>query len=105
MKLEHMKTSERSWKLCSENVKRHEPYLDIVRGERRGSVSSGPNSATLVVDTQWSNEIYYNMCSQLNKERLLFDLIMHQSVTPQFAEDNNTAPIEPYHLFLSGGGV
>ena len=46
--------------------------------ERHGNVSFDLVSATLVVDRQLPNEIYYNMCIQLNKKNcLLFNFIMY----------------------------
>ena len=56
--------------------------------ERSDNVSCDPVTATSVLDMQLPNEIYYNMGSQLNKKRLLFEFIMYHSMF-RFAEDTN----------------
>ena len=57
------------------------PRLTDFEEERLGDASSCSISATSVADTQLPNEMYYNMCSQLNKKQhLLFDFIMYRSM-------------------------
>ena len=47
------------------------PRLIDSEEESHDNVNSGPISATSMVDTQLPNEIYCNMCSQLNKKQRL----------------------------------
>ena len=57
------------------------PRLTDFEEERPGNASSCSISVTSVADTQLPNEMYYNMCSQLNKKQhLLFHFIMYHSM-------------------------
>ena len=66
--------------------------------------TTGPIAPTTVNDLLLPNEIYYEMCSQLNeKQRNLFNFIMKHTVESRFSEDNNVSPPDSFHIFLSGG--
>ena len=64
------------------------------------SAQIGPISPTTVDDILLPNEMYYEMCFQLNeKQRNLFNFIMTYAVNFRFAEDCNSTLDRPFYIF------
>ena len=86
------------------NFSMFDPNLIDYDEDVTNSTTSGPIAPTTVNDLLLPNEIYYEMCSQLNEmQRNLFNFVMQHTRECRFAEDNAVSPPDPFHIFLSGG--
>ena len=78
--------------------------LDYEDENLSGLVHVGSVAPATINDITLPNNMYYEICSQLNcEQRHLLNFILTYAIQCRFAENYNTVAPDPFYIFLSGG--